>query len=114
MLNSQRGDRLVGLAPQIEGQEFAGRRLEEVEREVRGQDAADTVCGSGAGQRDLPVHDGLAPALQRRDHNVNADGGVTEARGVGDVALDDLGAAPHEPFDLGTLVGVGEGCRADE
>ena len=96
MLHAQRGDLLVGLTPQIEGRMLSRRRLEEIYREVRGQDLADAVGGSGAGQGDLPVHHDLAPALQRRDHDVDALGGPKKARGVSDVALNELGATFHE------------------
>ena len=114
VLHPERGDRLVGLAPQVEREVLAGRRLEEVEGEVRRQDAANAVLGGGAGERDLTVDDDLATTLERGDHDVDVARGAIEARGVGHVALHEHGAALDEPVERGTLVRVVERPRADE
>ena len=91
MLDAGGGDRLVGLPAQVEHHVLAGRRLEQVEREVGRQDAAHAVALADLGERDLAVDDDFGAALHGGDDHVHALGGAIEGRAVSEVALDEFG-----------------------
>ena len=112
MLEVRGGDGRIGLPAQVEHHVLAGCGLEEIEREVGGQDAPHAVAPADLGQPHLAVDDDLGAALDGRDDHVDALGGAIERGMVGEVTLDQLGAACQQRVECGAF--AGSGAAADQ
>ncbi len=85
----------------------AGGGVEQVDGEVGGNEPAGARLNRGRGKSDLSIHDDIAPALQRRDDDVDPTGGVVERSGLGYIADCHSGAALKQRVDALTFGGVG-------
>ena len=95
----------VGSSAQIERCVLAGRRLEQIEREIGRKNTPHSVALAGFRQGTLTIDDDVRAALDRRDDDIDALRGAIERRPIGEVALDQFGAGDHE-----RVQGVGLAC----
>jgi len=114
VLDAGGGDQAVGFASQVEVQVFAGRCFEDVEGEVRGQDAPDPVANCGLRQCHLTVDDHLAATLDRGDHHLDACRRCLERGRLREVALHDRCAPPGQRGEGGALSRVVDRVRSHQ